>query len=216
MVLVMVSLHAPAQAGMLKRWGFQAGYVSSTQDWEHPYISKDDFSRKSGFHGGVFTEWLDYRVLSVRVAVQYERKGTAYTTEVTDTQGFSLGEQTFYSTLDYLSVPILLKATTGWSPVSPYLLAGPRVDFMQGYSTDDWVWGFEDEWDTISYGLSGGLGIEMPVSGIGQLFVEFVYNYDLSWLFETTVPAGSIFGNPTDVPFRIKNESFLVTAGVGL
>jgi len=33
---------------------------------------------------------------------------------------------------------------------------------------------------------------------------------------ETTVPAGSIFGNTTDVPFRIKNESFLVTAGVGL
>ena len=214
--LLVVSLHAPAQAGVLKHWGFQAGLTWASQKWEHPAIPNDDFSWKSGFQGGVFTEWLDHRFLSVRAAVQYERKGTAYTTEVTDLMGRSQGEQTFYSTLDYLSVPVLLKATTGSLPVAAYVVAGPRVDFLLGYGKDDLIWGIEDDYKNVSFGLSGGLGVEMPVSGIGQLFFEVVYNYDLSQLYETTVPAGSIFGNTTDVPFRIKNESFLVTAGVGL
>jgi len=41
-------------------------------------------------------------------------------------------------------------------------------------------------------------------------------NTTLSHLYDYTIPAGSIFGNTTGVPFRIQNESFLVTAGVGL
>jgi len=52
------------------------------------------------------------------------------------------------------------------------------------------------------------VGAEKEFSGIGNVFLEFVYDFDLGRVYDTTVQTGE--------PFRIRNDAILITVGVGL
>jgi hypothetical protein len=105
---------------------------------------------------------------------------------------------------------MLAKYRIGGGEVAPYLLAGPRIDVFLGYSKDEsnFVWGIEDDFNDVVFGLSGGLGMQWPVFGSREMLVEFVYNYDPFPLHEFTNQAT---GNTQSV----RNDSFNISLGIG-
>lgn len=169
---------------------------------------------RAGFHAGLFTEWFDYNNLSLTTGINYEQKGTSYTAISYDDFGRNLGEQTLSSRLDYLSIPILAKYTIQLGEKSVYILAGPRFDIFLGYAKDEGnlVWGNEDQYKDVVFGISVGFGLARTIFESREIFVEFIYNYDPFWLFESKY---KLF-TPMESEYRVKNESFNVSLGIGL
>ena len=198
-----------AHARAFEHWGVRAGYTGAEQQWTHDFISESDLSMRSGFHIGVFSEWFDYHNLSLQASMTIEQKGV--TMQVSERAVFLPGgaSQDFGSTLSYyLSFPILVKYTFGSQGLSPYLMAGPRIDVFLGYvkNEDHFAWGIEDEWDQVVFGLSGGVGL-IHRFGRQAVFIEFVYNYDPYPIIEFT---NGLTGNTQSMT----NRSFNISLGV--
>jgi len=211
LIVVASLISSSASAIPFKHWGVKVGYTAAEQNWEHDWISNDDISMRPGFHVGVLSDWFDYKGLSLNVGIQYEQKGMNETINLVDEGGHDLGERTFTSRLDYISIPLLVKYSREWDEVSAYLLAGPRFDIFLGYADGDGdlVYGIEDEYKDFVFGLSGGFGIERRILSLQTIFVEFVYNYDPLWLYEST---NIMTGNA----FKVKNQSFNISIGIRL
>jgi hypothetical protein len=211
LIVFIILISTCALAFPAKHWGLKLGYTSAGQKWEHDWISNDDISMRSGFHVGIFAEWFDYNYLSLTTGINYEQKGSRYTSNLTDDYGRSLGEQTLTSRLDYLSIPILAKYTKRKQEVSFYITAGPRFDIFLGYAKDkgNLVWGNEDKYKDVVFGLSIGFGLARTIYASREVLVEFIYNYDPMWLYN--------FKNARLInEFQIKNESFNISIGIGL
>ena len=121
-----------------------------------------------------------------------------------------MGPKTVTSRLDYLSIPILLKYAKRHPQLSAYILAGPRFDIFLGYANgrDDLVWGIEDDFKDVSFGLSIGFGLARTIFISREILIEFIHNFDLSWLYE--------YDSAHMSDFRIKNKSFNISVGIGL
>lgn len=202
---------ASAVALPLTGWGVKAGYTSATQVWEHDVLSSENFSMTPGVHVGVFTEWFGHGALSMLIGIQYEQKGTRFETAPPDFLPPGTGRSfSGESRLDYLSIPILAKLRAPARTLSPYVVAGPRLDVFVGYADDDdhLVWGVEDDFDDVVLGVSGGLGIEHVFGTSHVALIEFIYNHDPFWLYEFR---SGLTGNEQ----KVKNESFNVSVGIG-
>ena len=99
---------------------------------------------------------------------------------------FILGNKTFYSRLDYLSIPVLAKVTLPGTIISPYVVAGPRFDFLLGYKSDENA--FSDLYNKFKKNIFGGtvgLGVEtgslLPVT----LTADVRYNFDFMKSYKT-------------------------------
>jgi len=213
-IFLVVLLCSPmANANPLKIWGLKGGYTAARQIWKHDTISQDDISWRSAMHLGAYVEWFDYEFyasphwshhLSVTTGLNYEQKGLGYTvTNRRDEYNRPLEDVTIYSRMDYLSIPIMAKYCVRGKRSAPYVLGGPRFDVLLDSEP---MFGAEDEYGDVVFGLSAGAGFE--VSQLG-LFFEFVYNYDQSWLWK------SIYA-PTGNDIRVKNESFNISIGYGM
>ncbi len=208
-LFIVIAFSTASRAFPLNSWGLRGGYTSSSQVWEHDWITEEESSWRSGFHVGLFTEWFDYNNFSLSAGMSYEQKGMGYETYGGWTEP-PLEKQTFYSLYHYLSIPVLAKYRLDMTPVSPYLLAGPRLDIFLGYSKDEdhFTWGLEDDFKDLILGMSFGLGLESTTLLNRTIMIEFVYNYDPFWLYEfTNIQTGN--------ESRVKNESYNVSIGIG-
>ncbi|MGH8016443.1 MAG: hypothetical protein ACREBV_09645, partial [Candidatus Zixiibacteriota bacterium] len=95
-----------------------------------------------------------------------------------------------------LATPSLLNLQV----ISPYLIAGPRIDVLLSSDTEVEKVARKDLESTV-FGASVGAGIKLSVSPAASLFVEGVYQPDISDAFKF----------PT---LNIKNNSFLISAGL--
>lgn len=112
--------------------------------------------------------------ISARLELAYLPRGFRQEILFTDNDGFS--ELSAAKTrLHYLSMPVL--ATAGWSlgesPVSAYVLLGPRVEVLVARSSgtfsvrdDEVPADIGDRYDTVTLGASGGVGIGVDVGDI--------------------------------------------------
>jgi hypothetical protein len=141
--------------------------------------------------------------LSVTTDLNYERKGMRWTATTLTIYDPTPRNETFDFHSDYLSIPVMVKYSVRGATVAPYLLAGPRLDVSLGSANE---LGPEDEYKDTVFGLSAGGGVEISQLG---LFLEFVYNYDQSSLWEAKY-------HPTGNDIRVKNESFNISIGYGM
>lgn len=66
-----------------------------------------------GFSGGLTFQYNFPKILSVRTNIAYERKGAVYLTYTTDNNGTVSGYFKQHFNFDYLTIPILLRASFG-------------------------------------------------------------------------------------------------------
>jgi len=198
---------ASAQAQSVKHWGFLAGYTSADQNWEPSLF---DLEKREGIHAGVYAEWLSLPHVSLITELMYTQKGAGTEIFITDESGPDIiGVWTVYATFDYLSLPVLGKLSVPSSTLSPYLLAGPRLDILLGHSQDDdFMELVNEEYETFVVGFTVGGGVQAPSILPGNIFVEFRANFDITDAYNGD--------NPALIDSKIKNTSFDISLGAGL
>jgi hypothetical protein len=122
-------------------------------------------------------EWLDIPMFSFSSEVHYIQKGMKISVPVTtETNPDGTGDyRTFSPRVDYLSVPILAKARFVDGQLSPYIIAGPRVDFLLQTKGE----GFQvilDKFEKVDFGATVGVGVEVKSFEPVHLGVEFRFS----------------------------------------
>ena len=132
-----------------------------------------------GFSGGLFFQYNFKKVVSLRTNIAFERKGSVLTSQTTDINGNPLGEFTTHTNFDYLTLPILVRATFG-KKVQFFVNAGPYFGYLikQTFvskggniptTTSDNT--FSDKrFDT---GISTGLGLSVPIK------TKFAFSFEV-------------------------------------
>ena len=195
---------APAHAGLA--FGVKGG-VSISQ------VRADlfDTDNRTGFVGGVYGALDLTPVIGIQPELLFVRKGAKLFSTDVSIGGIPLGEIGTSLDVDYLEVPVLLRATLPVAEaVGVRLLAGPVVSLkldeklsvsgLAGYSLDS------DQVKTADVGLAAGAAVAFR-SGALALVGEGRYTFGLTNVSDLSIEDVSIGGD-------VKNGSFYLMAGV--
>lgn len=177
----------------LRHWGAKVALTSADVNYQNKYAPGFETNRRMGFSIGAFAEWFETGWFTLLTQAEYAQKGLGMTFLIAGPTGPEVLERkTVYSRLDYLSVPILGKATLQLGSLSPYVLAGPRVDFLLGYESDlnSYNTLFE-KYDNTAFGATVGAGIQFDSILPLPVVLEARYNLDITKSFENAVVKAS-------------------------
>jgi hypothetical protein len=182
-LLLLSSTTAVSQS--IRSYGILLGAASATQSWDYhdtPYPSTFDPDERWGIDVGLFMEFLDNPVISVLGELHYIQKGFSESFVVsTPANPEGTGQKYSYRpSIDYLSIPVLLKLRTDIGSVTSFLKGGPRVDIRIGQSDENTFGKFE----RTDIGISGALGAEIPLDISHTILVEFRYSPSLTNSYE--------------------------------
>ena len=82
-----------------------------------------------GLNVAAFAEWFKFPSLSIITQLEYDQRGARYQYVNPNVVGYSSTE----GSLDYLSLPIMGKFKPISGLLQPYLIAGPRIDYLVSY-----------------------------------------------------------------------------------
>lgn len=176
-LIVLLSAASMAHAQLVRSYGIKLGAVSASQTWHYTYTSDLTTGYRWGMTGGVYVELLDIPLVSVVAEIQYTQKGMTFSIPVTtEAQPNGTGQVITRSPkVDYLSMPVLAKLRLPSPVITPYLIAGPRVDVLVSRRGD----GFEavvDKFESTDIGGTFGVGIELHTLLPIGLLAELRYN----------------------------------------
>jgi opacity protein-like surface antigen len=183
LLLALLLLVPVASSGQfIRAFGVKAGAALASQTWDYA-ASYNDLSTESrwGIDAGIYVEWLTIPVFSVSSEVHYIQKGMKFSVLLTSEQSpEGWGEyRTFLPRVDYLSTLLLAKARLLDGEISPYIVVGPRVDFL----LQDRGEGFElvlDKFRDTDVGVTIGAGVEVKSFNLLTLGAEFRYSPSLN------------------------------------
>ncbi len=174
-------LAASVSAGP-KQFGVKAGITLADQDYEYLALDwEDERDYKVGLTIGMFVDVPLTSFLSLRPGMEYVQKGSDLSQVIQWTNESSpeiVGDSTieFSDRIDYLSIPILAELTL---PTNTYLVLGPRLDVKIGSSSET-ASIFADEFKSVVFGGTVGIGQEFMLGSLGPMLLEFDYHHDFS------------------------------------
>ncbi|MBI5216506.1 MAG: PorT family protein [Ignavibacteriae bacterium] len=155
--------------------------TSANQTFNYTHLSSSSTKWRAGFNIGAYVEFFDTHSFTLVSQLEYEQKGMVEEIVNTEDDPVILREKDINSRLDYLSVPLLGKIYFSGKSLTPFFLAGPRVDFFLGYNSDDNFFNpVYDEFKKMVFGGTLGCGVEIPKILISELLVEIRYNADFT------------------------------------
>jgi hypothetical protein len=86
-------------------------------------------STKTGYSGGLFFQYNFRKIISMRTGMYYERKGSSFEFWTVNEVGENIGVIQGYQNFDYLTVPLLLRATFG-KKLTCFINTGPYIGFL--------------------------------------------------------------------------------------
>lgn len=181
-----------AHAQLLKGFGVKVGSNSSNTSFAYTVAELQnlevDTDRRIGVNLAAFAEWINTPAFSIVTQVEYVERGFIQKIKITDEFGELLGIAEATSQLNYVSLPILLKLRLPQSKLAPYVIFGPRFDWLVDHvdaNFESEIAGdfpsspFTDFFDTRSWGATMGAGLTPIKFGETALLVEARYNLDL-------------------------------------
>lgn len=197
-----------AHAQLLKSYGVKVGANWSTANiafteqasppnWEIGTI------RRPGFNAAIFVEGLKFSAFSLVAQAEYAKRGfdekraVFVETEVPGVGRIYAAVGGLYATtiLNYVSIPVLIKWQSPVKTTKPYLLFGPKLDFLVNrkvgrFKKDPEVYfieredGYAERFADRKLGGTAGLGLttnkvlSMPLSLEARYNFDFAYNLD--------------------------------------
>lgn len=176
-VFIVLLGQAGAQAQLKRTYGFKIGAVGANESWTGVAGFDWKTDTRWGFTAAVYAEVPLWKFLSAQGEIQYTQKGMSFSIPVT-TASQPDGSGQYYTIsprIDYISVPLLAKLLIPLTTVTPYVLVGPRFDFLLSRYPDglDQV---VNNFDKMDYGLTLGAGVELNSLFPFGLLAEFRYN----------------------------------------
>ncbi|OGU61022.1 MAG: hypothetical protein A2V66_09795 [Ignavibacteria bacterium RBG_13_36_8] len=177
--------------------GIRIGITSSNQSMpQYP-----DSKRRTGFVGGGFIEWNTIPMLSLVTQVEFVNRGCIIEMPRTDANSPDpVGIISIDSKLSYFSFSVYAKFYLKIADITPYIIVGPRIDYLFDYNSDAFQSIYNDFKKVIFSGQFGfGLEVdsELPVRPYAEL--RYVFDFTDSY-------------KPDN--YKIRNNSFDITFGV--
>jgi hypothetical protein len=178
-------LYNKPQAGIIASYGIEGGLAVSNVTGDYYLVTpKSRFS----YTAGVQVEWLKSSIISVITELKYIQKG--YSFDATNTKILpdgtiqDLGTATYLHRMDYISLPVLIRAEYKKYPLIPYLQVGPRVDFNLPSSRFEWI-DVELDYKKTVMGGSAGAGMNYSVNKKMIVGVSVLYDFDFTKALES-------------------------------
>jgi hypothetical protein len=187
LLIVILGVVSVTHAQLVRGYGIKLGAVSGNQTWHYASTSDLTTDYRWGITGGVYLELLDVPLISFVAEIQYTQKGMTSSIPVTtESQPYSTGQFiTVSPRVDYLSVPLLAKLRLPSHIITPYIIAGPRVDILVSKRGD----GFEevvDKFKSTDIGGTFGADIELHTLLPVGLLAEPRYNPSFKDAFDNS------------------------------
>jgi len=172
-------------------------------------ILNDNIAPRQSFAAGVSFQYNFNRIFALRTNVAFERKGNSETNNFRDNQGNFLGNIQTQNNLDYLTIPLLARASFG-TKVKFFVNAGPFVGFLlkQTYVREafeqypETTYDATDTFNNIDYGVTFGLGFTINLTKSFLLSLEGRNNIGLSDISALPVYRdGNMFTNSSNLLF---------------
>lgn len=192
--LVLTARECELNAQQIRTWGVKAAVTSADQDFDYTQLDDLKTHRRVGFNVGLFAEWFDNNLFSLLTQLEYAQRGMGQ-------DSFVRFPGTLYSRVDYLSVSIIGKFAASYAVVRPFVLVGPRIDFLLGYKSDEPFRIVYDDFKSIVIGGTVGIGLESSELLSQTIIAEFRYNFDVSYAYKTDL-------------LTVKNNAFDIWLGV--
>jgi len=191
-----------AHAQLLKGYGLKVGANWSTAnitftEQASPPNWKSGTIGRPGFNAAIFVEGLKFSAFSFITQAEYaqrgfdEKRAVFVETEVPGVGRIYAAMGGLYATtiLNYVSIPLLVKWQSPIKTMKPYLLFGPKLDFlvdrkvghfnktpeMRFLESEE---GYAERFDNRSVGGTVGLGMATNAILSLPLSVEARYNFD--------------------------------------
>ncbi|NUO79802.1 outer membrane beta-barrel protein [candidate division KSB1 bacterium] len=189
-------------AQLLKGAGVKIGVNSSNTRITYTRADLQDLKigtgRRTGINIAGYAEWLTTPVFSIVTQVEYAQRGFSEEAVITlpdNPEPVATAEAN--SRLDYVSLPVLVKLRLPHANAGPYLILGPRMDFLvnrvagefdfspyvnqlgslvKESATSGWVDFFADRY------LGGTAGVGFASARLAGMLVqlEMRYNFDVA------------------------------------
>jgi hypothetical protein len=186
-----------------KTFGVKIATTSAAYEWRtaYPQVSPP-LKRLQGYNFAIYAQWYESEYFGAITQFEYSQRGN--TTVYTDFYPLGQVEYVLKNHASYLSVPLFVKFRPINSDVSPFLLVGPRVDYLVKQNTEDVgmnvVYNHLKKW-VLGYSIS--LGIESSYFLGINISLEARYNRDITNTFH-------------DDGIEILNNAFDFWLGVGI
>lgn len=204
-VIVLLSATLAVEGQFIGGVGLKAGVSLANQSHQ---ITPIDYTLETdpvmGPAAGIFLEAFRGEHFSFQTDLVFVAKGSKTNTQsVTinhlDNDNIVVNEgDPKVSKFYYLTLSPMARYRIELESITPYVLLGPRVDFLLKYETDS-DYPLEEQ-NKVIPGLTGGVGVEYNLKGLG-IFMEFQYQTD-------AMPVTS------KDPLLINNNIFLFTLGI--
>lgn len=215
MFLAFFILITTSESQIVKQYGFKIGASSSYQT-ATTFINNEKSSseNRKGFDAGVFIEIFNNKNINFLAELHFIQKGMKFVIDKIYNIPEKTGE-TEYTTINYLSFPLLLKLGFTSKIFSPYFIGGPRVDYMLSYN-ENILNGYYKSINKINWGFTLGVGISKKITKRSSLLVEFRYSKDLTSFPNTDFHVGNqLFTYGNEVGVNIRNSSLEFLIGLG-
>jgi opacity protein-like surface antigen len=203
LLLAITTLSGFSYSQLLKSYGVKLGVTSAIYDWRASYPGQvsPNVKKVNGWNFALHAEWFNNSYVTAVTQLEYSQKGTgiAWNNGSSVVGDISTANELLeIDRVNYLSMPILLKIYPLQSYVSPYLILGPRFDFLLNKEIHSGFSVFNSLNKTV-FGYSLGFGIEsIPMSNI-ELSVELRYNYDISKSYNVETSGIVIYNKAVDL-----------------
>lgn len=145
-----------------------------------------------GFYTGLSGQYNFNEHFAIHTELAFDRKGTSNKITYTDPSGNDVGTGKAINQLNYLTLPILFRASIG-TKVKYFLQAGPYLSYLLNDTrkfssgTDDPRYNFKvnvtSHTTQMDFGMSAGLGAVIPVKEKLAISFELRGNYGLVDLY---------------------------------
>jgi hypothetical protein len=185
----------------LTGYGIKVARTYPNYDWrtQYPTQISPPLTNLPGYNLAVYAEWYDLDYLSIMTQLEYSQRGNQ-SSDPWDPSSYP----PMHNRVSYLSLPIFAKVTPINTLVRPYLLIGPRIDYLVGKEIEDIGLGVVyNHLKTWVLGYSIGVGLESHNLFGVNISLEARYNRDIT----NSAHGGGI---------EVFNKAFDLWLGVGI
>jgi len=184
-VCLILLISTATQSQFIRGYGLKLALTSSDDQYENSFAPNLETKRRIGFNVGGFIEWLDVPFFSFITQLEYDQKGAGQVFNRRDEYNNDLGDITQYGKLDYVSIPLLVKLRYPAGIFTPYIVGGPRFDFLVGFQSDKNLFNtLYRQLKKNSIGGSVGIGVETESILPTTFLAELRYNFDFQDSFK--------------------------------
>ncbi len=186
--LILFTFIAATQAQIVRGYGVKLGTTIAHQDWKYIPALNVNFNpdNRKGLNIGIFAELLNNPNLSIIVELNYVQKGMKKELEQTFTiDPDGTGKFITWDTrIDYINFSTLGKFRLNFGSVSPYIIAGPKIDreinkvFSLAKANT-----IEENYEKNRIGFKVGAGTEINLTSFA-LLIELLYDSDFNELYK--------------------------------